>query len=574
MWLTFRNRLVGGVLLASSAGLIFGVLKHIEYPLLWNDEAETAMFAKRILRFGYPKVDDGRNVVSLFELPDKTIGVDQKSGAYLHTVWGHFYFAVLGQALTAMTGDLYGKTACLRVPFALAGLLGIALFVFASARLFYGDRAKALLFAACFVLLEALSIPLLLHMRQVRYYPLALLLTACFYYVYVVRVRSGPDSPGYKTCLAAVLFLIFNTFPFFFPAVAAVIVLMEGSRWFHRGSARSFLGGLLPVGAALAAVWPLFTYYNFPAMAAGFGKMFPLTPSARFERAADMAAFLRRFDFLWALLACRAAAMFLQLVRINRPQPVRIADRCHVANALSLLCLLHFLVLMKLPCVYVYERYYIFLQPAWLTVFLLDLFYLGEEGPWRSRSVLGKFAAVFFFSAVLWLGAVNASDKISLIRDYAYELSHQYKGPLDYAIPFIRARYPDTRKLTIATNYEECSYMYYLDSRVIVGYVGNNLKKDLSAVPDIISFRKKWAYTNGVFGFLLRKADYKKVTFSVADTVCNNIPQVSGIIPHIFRSPTVVKEGQAFELYLKRAPKPEQKLKPGSATKRARKPKI
>ena len=39
------------------------VLRHLGHPLLWNDEAETAMYGQRILTFGYPKVDDGRNVV-------------------------------------------------------------------------------------------------------------------------------------------------------------------------------------------------------------------------------------------------------------------------------------------------------------------------------------------------------------------------------------------------------------------------------------------------------------------------------------------------------------------------------
>jgi hypothetical protein len=54
--------------LASLCAVLFAawVLKHLSYPLLWNDEAETAMYAERILEFGYPKVHDGRNVV--FEL--------------------------------------------------------------------------------------------------------------------------------------------------------------------------------------------------------------------------------------------------------------------------------------------------------------------------------------------------------------------------------------------------------------------------------------------------------------------------------------------------------------------------
>ena len=44
----------------------------------------------------------------------------------------------------------------------------------------------------------------------------------------------------------------------------------------------------------------------------------------------------------------------------------------------------------------------------------------------------------------------------------------------------------DTSELVIATKYEEPVYMYYLGSRVIVGYYGASLARDLELQPDVI----------------------------------------------------------------------------------------
>lgn len=144
--------------------MAFAVLKNIGYPLLWNDEGETAMFAERVLDFGYPKVGDGKNFVYCLELEDKMAGRRTVDGAYLGSGWGHFYFGAIGalaaRAADAIAGrpgiesppdlgresrgdrprnaDVYLKTALLRIPFALAGLAAIVLLVIAVAPLLGG----------------------------------------------------------------------------------------------------------------------------------------------------------------------------------------------------------------------------------------------------------------------------------------------------------------------------------------------------------------------------------------------------------------------------------------------------
>ncbi len=98
------QRFAIGLAGAAFAVMAFAVLKNIGYPLLWNDEGETAMFAERVLDFGYPKVSDGKNVVYCLELEDKMAGRRSAGGAYLGSGWGHFYFGAIG-ALAARGAD-------------------------------------------------------------------------------------------------------------------------------------------------------------------------------------------------------------------------------------------------------------------------------------------------------------------------------------------------------------------------------------------------------------------------------------------------------------------------------------
>ena len=80
-----------GIALAvlAGAGLLFGIalFRHLSYPLLWADEAETALFAERVLDYGYPKVHGSRNVVYQFG-PNIAVGVKEGPDAYIGTTWG------------------------------------------------------------------------------------------------------------------------------------------------------------------------------------------------------------------------------------------------------------------------------------------------------------------------------------------------------------------------------------------------------------------------------------------------------------------------------------------------------
>ena len=93
--MTQRAGLRALALVAVGAALVAGLLfARLDAPLFWADEGETAMFAQRVLEYGYPKVHGERNVVYQFG-PNIALGVKEGSDAYIGTTWGQFYFAAL-----------------------------------------------------------------------------------------------------------------------------------------------------------------------------------------------------------------------------------------------------------------------------------------------------------------------------------------------------------------------------------------------------------------------------------------------------------------------------------------------
>ena len=148
---------------------------------LWQDEANTAVMAVRLLKYGKPLAYDGRNLISNdnFAAEDKqTIGertTDAKKGVeyciqrgdmtrdwmWTYHPWGQFLLAAASIQWLGQT------TFAARIPFALAGLATI-LALYWLVRHFLRSTPMALL--ACSLL--TLNVYWLLHGRQARYYPL------------------------------------------------------------------------------------------------------------------------------------------------------------------------------------------------------------------------------------------------------------------------------------------------------------------------------------------------------------------------------------------------------------------
>jgi 4-amino-4-deoxy-L-arabinose transferase-like glycosyltransferase len=125
---------------------------------LWGDEAETALLARNVLRFGVPLVDDGHNRISHLGVQDSNA-----AGVWTWSPW-------LDEYVVAASFALFGESAfSARLPFALFGLATIGLLGWLVQRV-RGDPELAL----STMLLVATSLPFLLHARQCRYYGLVM----------------------------------------------------------------------------------------------------------------------------------------------------------------------------------------------------------------------------------------------------------------------------------------------------------------------------------------------------------------------------------------------------------------
>lgn len=211
---------VAGTLLALASGFL--LLWHLDRPLLWQDEAETANVAVNLLHTGLPTPWDGEHLVTQQRGHDALWAGDRLLWAW-HP-WPQHYLAAVGLALVGESpGEGAGpaaRTVAARLPFALLSLLTVPL-VFAWRRTRDGPTG-ALVTTAVY----GLSIGFVLYSRQCRYYALLYLGGLIALWAYdalgaprsagsgVGRVRGvlGP-TPGATLILALGLTLVFYANP-------------------------------------------------------------------------------------------------------------------------------------------------------------------------------------------------------------------------------------------------------------------------------------------------------------------------------------------------------------------------
>ncbi len=110
-----------------------------------------------------------------------------------------------------------------------------------------------------------------------------------------------------------------------------------------------------------------------------------------------------------------------------------------------------------------------------------------------------------------------------------------------------------TENLVIATNYEETSFMYYLNAKVTIGFVGNNLEQDSRTIPDVIVYRKAWGNFGAIFNGFLTRHRYEEITFPVRDYPVNNIPELNWSPPfmHRFKTEEYGDEAERVDLFVR-----------------------
>ncbi len=535
-----RSTPIALVVLALAAFLAM-LLGNLGHPLFWSDEADTAMFGTRVQEYGYPKVHAPGNVVYQFG-PDVALGVKERFDAYIGTTWGHFYFAVPGLLWAEAAADPFAKTARVRLPFALAGALGLGLWLAAVLPAVGSDRRRRLPFAALFFGLAAASVSLLLHLREARYYALLVLLGGAIARAQLRRsVYGSLSSRRYAAEQTLLLFLLFHVFYSAYFAFAALLGLERAHAVWRR---RAPWVDLVPFAASALLVAPWLVFFETFRVAAAFARDLGLGPAAWAANAVWILRHLLRHELLAPALACRAAVAW---TGCGSAASRRVAARLlgFGAGYLALGCLNPLAL----------ERYFVVLSPLLLGVFLLDAFALVEGLPARWPALARRRAAAGVATAIAVLTGLLRLPSLPELRGRLAEIRTPYRGPLDFAIPYLLAAFPRPRELVVATNYEEQAFMYYLGARAIVGTSLNNLLADRELAPDVVVPRRRWPKSLRELAPFLRRGEWEEVRLPVRDTHWNNVPALSRSRfvpdPHRFETPATDDPEAQLVLYLR-----------------------
>lgn len=161
------------ILFILSSLLLF---KGLDHTLFWQDEGHVAVLARRILQFGYPKVWDGRNLLTGMD------GLDFNRNYVL--TWDGWFPYYLVAASFRLLGE---STFAGRFPFVLCALATLPLFYGFVLRL---TRRRITAFLSVFFMVG--SIMFLLHSRQCRYYAvLPLGVVIVFWGLWCLPMRRG-----------------------------------------------------------------------------------------------------------------------------------------------------------------------------------------------------------------------------------------------------------------------------------------------------------------------------------------------------------------------------------------------
>jgi len=228
-----------GILVVAVVAL-FPLFANLGAGTLWADEADTAVFARSILKTGLPTAWDG------------TTFTDSDSGRRLAsnlvlvgTPWVPYY-------VTAASLALFGETSfAARFPFALAGLATLLL-LYALVLRMTGDRLAAVLSSG--LLLS--SVQFLIYVRQCRHYALNMLLSVGLLIAFDRLERRRPDP-----LFIALAVLLYHCHPMPAGVTLAVLgglTLLPGFRAARAGFWSSF-----PVIVLLTAPWLLLAWQGW-----------------------------------------------------------------------------------------------------------------------------------------------------------------------------------------------------------------------------------------------------------------------------------------------------------------------
>lgn len=151
---------------------VFLLFYNLDSPMLWQDEAEVAMIARNITKFGLPVAYDGETLITQEEGQDSQVVGSNRLWSW--NTWLPYY-------ATAFSFKIFGEnTFAARFPFAVAGIGTLAIYYFLAKKIL-GNNTKGVLLCLLVLLTNTLFY---LYSRQARYYSFSMLFPLAAIYFY------------------------------------------------------------------------------------------------------------------------------------------------------------------------------------------------------------------------------------------------------------------------------------------------------------------------------------------------------------------------------------------------------
>jgi len=518
---TTREWIGLAIILIVAAVLLFWRLGAV---YLWQDEANTAVLAVRMLKTGKPLAYDGVNLLTNdnFSAEDKA-GIASRTTtaqaeidyvvargdvkpdtSWIFHPWGQFVAAAASIRVLGQT------TVAARLPFALAALITVML-LYQLVRRSTGHAQMALLAAALLVA----NAEWILHSRQARYYALSglfLVLTLAAYERWHRQARGG--AAGF----VATAWLWFQVdYGTVWPVLAVLFLHALITR-------RRQIWEPIATGLVLAAAMaPFVVYYGlwtrFSVQLESWGD--------RFQHS------VYNIDLYVVPLIALIAAVFL-LVRGRAS--LAPAERRLVGLAVAILIALSFWVPSVAPMAFV--RYVVMAAPlgglilAWVLVRGLGRRPLAR---WAGAAIV---AATPWLSVPLdgWAPTERPSTAVALVRSEwptaLREIFLTRPDPNRAVVDWLRQNAAPTDEILV--NYEDAPLIYYLPNPIRGGVAAFRAEDDSHGPPRFAVLRRSVGFVHWpVFYREVARYQWDQISLAGPDVMWGNNPDPNGKIENM-----------------------------------------
>jgi len=230
-----KKRLIIIILLITIMSVLS--LANLGNRYLWYDEAHTALMGRNVLKYGVPKVWDGEYLITTSNGNDFNDSLIIVKDGFVQ-----YYLAAFGELTSSFAHP--------RLIFVLLGIVGAIVFYLLTKQLTDNDKISLIaLFLYC------TSIPIILYIRQVRYYSPCILFGLLTLLTYLLAIKTNKLKHWIAFSISSIL-LYHSLYLFFMIIMIAIFiryVLYDRNKIHTKGL-------LISLSAVFIFTFPLFLY--------------------------------------------------------------------------------------------------------------------------------------------------------------------------------------------------------------------------------------------------------------------------------------------------------------------------